>query len=201
MQLFMSATSPFARKVRVLIREKGLTDRVEEVLTDPMPSPANLLAMNPLGKVPVLLTDDDEALCESALICDYLDNLDGAPSYIPQNPDERRIVLQRQALADGVLNNGVLLLMEGRRPEEQRSPFWMDRWTQAILRTLKALNETRPSAAEDLTLDRIALGCALGYMDFRLPHIDWREDALNLVTFWRDIARRPSFAETTPPTQ
>lgn len=198
MQLIYSATSPYARKVRMLVIEKGLTDRVEVVVANPLQDPPELLAANPLAKVPALIVEAGFTLFDSPLLCAYIDSL-AEPRMIPAAGPERWRVLRREALADGITDAAVSSVMEGRRIESQRSPEWLARWRSAILRGVVELEKESGALGGRFDLGAIASAAALAYLDFRLPHIEWRAQAPGLSAWLEDVRSRESFAATVPP--
>jgi glutathione S-transferase len=197
MQLIHSATSPYARKVRMLVIEKGLANRIETVAANPLQDPPDLLAANPLAKVPALVIEPGLALFDSPLLCAYLDSL-AEPALIPAAGMDRWRCLRREALADGVVDAAVASVMEGRRVEAQRSPDWLDRWQAAILRGAEALEAEADAIAARFDIGAIATAAALGYLDFRLPHIDWRASAPRLAAWLLEVGQRESFRTTAP---
>lgn len=198
MKLFYSTTSPYARKARVAIAECGLADRVELVLAAPFELPADLLACNPLSKIPALITDEGEALYDSPVICEYLDTLGNTPRLIPSHGPARWSALRGQALADGILDAGVLVLLEGRRPQSERSPAWVAKQTGVINRGLDAFEREAAGLAEGFSIAHITLGCALGWLDFRFPDPDWRTARPALAAWDAAFQHRPSMAATRP---
>jgi glutathione S-transferase len=197
MQLLFSPTSPYARKVRAVLIEKRLEATVDLVAVNPLADPPNLRAANPLGKVPALILDNGRALFDSPLICAYLDEIGSGPKLVPSEIRARYDVVVREALADGVMDAAFNLVMEQRRPPEQQSPEWTGRWTTAIL---AAAAEMTPGAAgPGIDLGEIATACALGYLDFRLPALDWRSANPGLGAWFGAILARPSLARTEPP--
>jgi len=202
MQLIYSATSPYARKVRMLVIEKGLADRVALLVANPLQDPPELLAANPLVKVPALLIEPGLTLFDSPLICAYLDSL-GEPRLIPEHGPkhgrERWRVLRIEALADGITDAAVSSVMEGRRIESQRSPEWLARWYSAIVRGVAELEKEAPALRQTFDLAAIASAAALAYLDFRLPQIDWRGQAPGLGAWLHAVRGRESFAATVPP--
>ena len=199
MKLYCSHTSPFARKVRILVREKGALARVTEETLSAMEDPATLHEANPLGKVPALILPDGSSYFDSPLICEYLDVTLEGPSMIPASHVERFRVLRHQALADGIMDAAVSLIFEHARPEAQRSEMWMGRWQRAIERSLGLLEDEVVSLDGPVDLGVIAVGAALGYLDFRHGALGWQERQTELAGWWRDLAKRPSFVETAPP--
>jgi len=199
MKLYCSHTSPFARKVRVLIREKGATARVTEETVSAMEDPASLHEANPLGKIPALIMPDGSSYFDSPLICEFLDVTLEGPSMIPASHVERFRVLRHQALADGIMDAAVSIVFERNRPEAQRSEMWIGRWGRAIERSLAVLEDEVVSLDGPVDLGSIAVGAALGYLDFRHGGLGWQNTRTELAGWWRDFAKRPSFAETAPP--
>lgn len=200
MQLLISPTSPYARKARVLVREKGLLEQVEETFLNPHQDPAELLARNRLGKIPVLVRDDGDALYDSPVICEYLDCLTDSPRLIPASGEARWAVLRAQALADGILDLAVAIVMERARPESEQSPKSMARWREKIERAVGGMSETLSAMRTDgFDLGRVACAVTLGYLDFRLPEYDWRAAQPELIDWYANVAARRSMEETAPP--
>lgn len=198
MRLLFSPTSPYARKVRVVITEKGLEDRVTEVPTNPMEPDADLVARNPLHKVPALVLDDGASLYDSRVICEYLDFLTPGPRLLPDSGDARWQALRRQALADGILDAALATVMELRRPEGERSAMWLDRWRHAITRGVAVAEGDLDALSGDLDMSQIAVASALDYLDFRLPDIAWQDSHGALAAWLRDRLARPAFRRTDP---
>ena len=200
MKLFHSPTSPYVRKVRVTVREKGLTGKVEDVAVNSMEDGTPLLAHNPLSKVPTLLLDDGTALFDSPVICEYLDAQAANPVLIPAKGPERWEVLRHQAMTDGLMDAAFAYVMELRREESERSAMWMARWLGAINRCVDVLEAEIGQLGGAVTLAHIGAGCALGYLDLRYTGIvDWRRDHPALATWYAGFAERPSMQETVPP--
>lgn len=198
MQLYYAAASPFARKVRVLVREKGLLSRIEEITVNPLADPPDLQAVNPLGKIPALVLSDGCALFDSPVICEYLDTISGAPRFLPKEGERRWQVLRLQALADGMMDSAVAMVYEDRREETQRSADWQQRRQNGIFRAV-ALLEAQPSwLAGPLQLGSIAVACALGYLDFRLPYLDWRKDRPRLQAVYEALSALSGMQATQP---
>ena len=154
-------------------------------------------AANPLGKVPALVTDEGRAIFDSPVICAYLDSLASEPALIPDGP-KRWTVLTNEALCDGILDAALGIVMEGRRPEAQRSPDWLDRWPAAILRSLDAVEAKISGFEGDLTIAQLCLGATLGYLDFRLPDLSWRNGRPNIKAWFDAFSQRESMIETNP---
>lgn len=196
MKLYFSPASPFARKCRVLIREKGLLSRVEEIRVDPIAGDASLNAINPLGQVPAFIDDSGLAWTDSPLICSRLDAISGDPKLIPDG-EARWNVLRREVFADGVLEVGVKQRLEMARPEGERSSTWPARWRASMLRGLDAA-EAGAAGASDFDLAAIATVCALTWVDFRFPDLGWKATRPNLAALQAELEQRPAFRETVP---
>jgi glutathione S-transferase len=197
MKLYVSPTSPFARKVRMAVLERGLAEAVEQVFVNPFDNPPELVAANPLGKVPVLVQPDGTALFDSTVICAFLDTLGTAPRLIPE-PPLAWPVLTGHALANGMLDAMFSIVIERRRPEAERSLHWQNLWQAAVLRAADVLEADASLLAGDLSLAQITIGAALGYADFRLPDIGWRTKRPNLAGWFTAFAVRPSMVATVP---
>jgi glutathione S-transferase len=203
MKLIGSISSPYVRKVRVVMAEKKLDYQfVEE---DVWSADTNIMQSNPLGKVPCLVMEGGEALFDSRVIVEYLDTLSPVGKLIPPLGRERAEVKTWEALADGVLDALILARLEanwGGRKKEERSQAWIERQIDKTQSSLKAMSQglgEKPFCAGIyLSLADIAVGCALGYLDFRFPDIDWRSTYPNLAKLHEKLAQRPSFTETAP---
>lgn len=201
MQLFTSPTTPFGRKVMVLIRESGLRDRIEEcgVAGTPLDPGSMPLDQNPLGKIPALVpVGGGTAIYDSRVICRYLDDLSGAGLY--PAADALWPVLTLEATADGMMEAAVLMVYEARlRPEELRYAPWVEGQWLKISRALDAVESRWMGLLEgELTMAHIAVGVALGYLDFRHADRNWRQGRPQLAAWEKAIAARPSMAETCP---
>jgi len=203
MKLIGSPTSPYVRKVRVVMAEKKLDFQL--LNEDPWNAEV-VLKSNPLGKVPCLVMEGGEAVFDSRVIVEYLDTLSPVGKLIPPTGRERIEVRTWEALADGLLDAAILARLEATwsgRTAEQRSPAWIERQMSRVDTTLKAMSQglgEKPWChGNAFTLADIAVGCALGYLDFRFGHIAWREQYPNLHKLSDKLAARPSFTETAPP--
>jgi glutathione S-transferase len=192
MKLIYSAGSPFARKVRIILAEKGIDAELRTV--DVYDGP-ELMAANPIGQVPALVLDGETSLFDSAVICAWLDGQPGGPRLIPDG-DEQWPVRRNEAAADAVMENVIKLMIEGRRPEDRRWPERVATLTAKTRHALDALNAQ--GADQGFDLAEIALVVALDYIDFRLPQLAWREGRPNLVVRHQRLADRPSFVATRP---
>ena len=198
MKLYWSPASPYARKVRAVAREKGLAGRIEEVSVDTAQVPPDLIATNPLGKVPALVLDDGTALFDSPVICAWLDAEGQGAALVPASGPERFLVLRAEALADGVMDLAVGLVMETRKPEGERSPTTTAKWRGQLDRSLDAMAIDYASLPGSGTLGHLAYVCALDYVAFRHPDIAWQEGRAALVTWYEAARDRPSLIETAP---
>lgn len=198
MKLYISNTSPYARKCRVLVLEKGLERRVKIVETTPLDDPAQLHALNPLGKVPALERERGPALMDSPLICEYLDTLNDE-NWIPSAGESRILVLRQQALADGLIDLTIGRRIELMREEAQKWDFWADRWANGVARTLDRLNEERSQFERSVDLGALSVAVALGYLDLRYAELDWRDRWPALGEFAQRWFERESFKVTAPP--
>jgi len=198
MRLFYAGTSPYARKVRVVIAEKGLEPQVEAIRCNPFDDVAELMAVNPLSKVPSLELDDGAVLYDSPVIAEYIDSLGEAARLIPAEGPARWRVLRQQALGDGILDAAFSMVMERRRPDEQQSRDWLERWRAAIARGLDSLEAEIDGLGGPITLGHITLGAALGYLDFRLPDLEWRGAREKTASWFATFAERPSMIATRP---
>lgn len=190
MKLFYSPTSPYARRVLVVAHERGLAGGMELHRVDPWSDPRELLAINPLGKVPALVTDDDCTIAESTTICEYLDQMGEHPSLI--GPD-RFGVLTRAGVAQGLMDAAVTAVLERRRPDGCGWDEWAVRQLGAIERTLPGLSAPPPGRFD---LGDISLACALAYCDLRLSDFDWRSLNRGIGDWLNGIANRPSMQAT-----
>ncbi len=195
MQLFYSVNSPYARKCRVVLLEKGL--KAELVEAPPLENPPELIAANPLGKVPALVTDDGQHLNDSPLICEYLDSLNDNPRLLPGGL-ERYSVLSIAALADGVMDMTVECVLQSRRPESQRWPDWIARRHEGIKRTVEFIAGKDFYSRGGLNMAHINTAIMLSYLDFRLPKLDWRRANPALATWHKGFEARSSMQATRP---
>jgi glutathione S-transferase len=201
MRIVASLTSPYARKVRIVLAEKKIEcDLVEEA---PWSPDTSVPQYNPLGKVPVLVLDDGTTLFDSRVIVQYLDTVSPVSRLIPDTGRQRIAVKRWEALADGVCDAAAAIVIERRRPAAQQSQEWIERQRAKIdlgLRELAHdLGERTWCNGEAYSLADIATGCALAYLDLRHPDLDWRERYPNLVKLAEKLAKRASFVETAPP--
>jgi len=203
MKLIGSPASPYARKVRVVMAEKKLD--YQYVIEDVWAPDSTITQSNPLGKVPCLVMEGGEAIFDSRVIVEYLDTLSPVGKLIPAQGRERAEVKTWEALADGLLDAALTARMEvifKGRSEAQRSQPWIDRQMDKINAALNAMSAGLADKAfcsgVHFSLSDVAVGCALGYLEFRFAQIAWRESYPNLAKLQDKLALRPSFMETAP---
>jgi glutathione S-transferase len=200
MKLYYSPTSPYVRKVSVLILEAGIAG-IERVLATGTPVDPGTLPVdrNPLGKVPALDRPDGPTLYDSRVICRYLNARFDAGFYPP--PPRLWDTLTLEATADGILDAALLMVYEVRiRPEDKRHAPWVEAQWSKVDRALRAVEERWiPHLAGPIDAAQIALACALGYLDFRLDIRNWRQDRPHLTTWYAAFSQRPSMQATRPP--
>lgn len=199
MKLFISPTSPFARKVRVAVEEKGLEERIVPVVVDPWKDDETLARANPMMQVPALELEDGRVLTDSTTILGWLERAFPQPSLWPHDPRARTGAEAMAALAQTMIEYTVFLVLEGRRPETARNPDMIERRTRAILRGVQALQQRFHASTGHFNLDSIGVACALAYLDFRQPQLDWRAQAPGLATWQEWAAQRPSMRHSAPP--
>jgi glutathione S-transferase len=200
MKLIGSLSSPFARKVRVVLAEKHID--YEFVIDAPSDPASRVPEFNPLGKIPVLVTEDGSKLFDSPVIVEYLDSISPVGRLIPE-PIRQRVQVRRwEALADGMMDAAVLLVQEERRPKESQSEAVIARQRGKIDRALASasadLSDKSWCAVESYSLADIALGCALGFLDFRFKDIDWHSKYPNLKRHAEKLFKLPPFEATVP---
>jgi len=197
MKLYITDPSPFARKCRIVLRERGLLDGCEEIRVDPYASDPALVAANPVAQVPALVTDDGDVLTDSPLICAWLDARGVEGGQLIPPGDAQWPVRRLETLADAGLEMGVKWVLEKRRPEAERSPSWIARWQEGLGRVLDAL-EAWDMNAEDADLGVITTGVLLTWLDFRHPDYDWKTGRPRLQTLQATLETRASFSATKP---
>jgi glutathione S-transferase len=196
MKLYHSPASPYARKVRICAISRGLDHRIELVAVNPNESPAALLAVNPLSKIPTLVTDDGVALFDSPVICEYLDSLGDALPMFPVQGAARWRALKLQAMGDGIMDACVPRRGELAKPREAGRDALIARWRAAVERTLDALEAELPHNGVDI--GSITVACALGYLDFRFPQEPWRPGRPRLTAWFEAFSQNKAVAATVP---
>jgi len=203
MKLIGAVTSPYVRKVRIVMAEKKL--EYQFILEDVWAADSTITQSNPLGKVPCLVMEGGEALFDSRVIVEYLDTLSPVGKLIPASGRERTEVKTWEALADGLLDAAIAARLEAHwvgRSDGERSQAWIDRQLGKVHDSLEAMDQGLGDKAfctgSHLSLADIAVGCALGYLDFRFPNINWRHNHPNLDRLHDKLMQRPSFTESLP---
>jgi len=200
MQLIGSLTSPFVRKVRIVAAEKFV--EYELVVDIPWSEDTQVPNYNPLGKVPVWVLDDGKTLFDSRVIVEYLENVSPVGHLLPKDARPRIAVKRWEALADGVCDAAALIFLERKRPAAQQSSEWIERQFAKVDASLKMMSDDLGNqtwcTGEFFSLADIAVGCALGYLEFRFPEIDWRRQHPKLSELFDRLMQRPAFIDTVP---
>ncbi len=196
MKLYYSATSPYVRKVIACAIACGVLDQITRIETNPHASPHDLLAVNPMSKVPCLVTQDGFALFDSPVICEYLDATGGGSLFPPPGPVRWR-ALKWQAVGDGIMDAAVLRRLDMARPTEAERNAAMARQQAAIVRALDLLQADPP--ANHLDIGSITVACALGYLDLRFAGDAWRDGRGKLAQWFAAMEQRPEIAQSAPP--
>jgi glutathione S-transferase len=200
MKLYYAAASPFVRKCLICAHELGVRDRIalEPAAPHPVNRDRSVVARNPLGKIPTLITDGGEALYDSKVICEYLNSLaDG--HLLPVAGSERWRALVDQSLADGMMDAAILTRYETvARPESLRWNDWITGQLAKVHSGLEQFEQRALALAGRVDIGTITLGCALGYLDFRFAALPWRDHHPGLARWYAEMAKRESFAATQP---
>ena len=196
MKLYYSPTSPYARKVLIVAYELEILDSIEMMRVSPLEDPRDLHENNPLGKVPTLVLSNGDPIYDSPVIAEYLQRhfVNKAALSLEDYISQQRL----QALADGIMDAIFSLVMEQRRPEEQRSVFWQRRWEGAIFRSIAEFERRYIEDAREWHLGSIAMACALDYLVFRIPENDWKHQHPKTKVWFQDIINKPSMLKTDP---
>jgi glutathione S-transferase len=201
MKLIGTPTSPYTRKARVVLAEKRI--EYEFIVDVPYDAATRIPEHNPLGKVPVLVLDDATAIFDSRVIVEYLDNASPVAKLLPEDTRHRIQTRRWEALADGCTDATVAIVMEKRRPAQFQYPDWITRQQQKVERSLYAMAQELGGKSwccgDFFNLSDIAVGCSLGFLDLRLPDVNWREVYPNLSRLSDKLASRASFKDTMPP--
>jgi len=200
MKLIGSLTSPYVRKARVVLAEKKIDYDFE--LDSPWTPENQVSSVNPLGKIPVLVLDDNTVLFDSRVIVEYLDNVAPNNKLMPGPNRERSEVKRWEALADGVCDAAALVFLEKKRPAAQQSGDWIARQEAKIIRSVEfmssELGENAWCVGTHFSLADIAAGCALGYLVFRFPEVDWQQKHPHLARLYDKLMLRHAFIDTVP---
>ena len=200
MKLVTSLTSPYGRKVRVVLAEKKIPFQLQ--VENPWLPDSPVPGFNPLGKVPVLVLEDGVSVFDSRVIVEYLDHVSPVAHLIPSEPKSRMVVRGVEALADGVTDAAVAVYLEKKRAPEKQSSDWLVLHEKTLFRGLEALSEALGEKTwflgNSMTLADVACGCMLGYLELRFPEIGWRAAHPNLAKLADKLMTRTSFKETVP---
>ncbi len=200
MKLFYAKTSPFVRKVLVVAHELGLFERLDllPAAAHPINRDATIREQNPLAQVPTLILDDGTMLADSRVICEYLDHL-GQGGFFPAPGPARWAALAAQSTGDGLLDAALLCVYETRvRQESERSPAWVAGQREKIADALAQIEAAAPGLGERVDIATVTYGCALGYLDLRLPDLGWRGRAPAAAAWYARFGERPSMQATRP---
>ena len=201
MKLIGSYTSPYVRKISVMLLEKGIA--FEFVNDPPWQADSRVSLINPLGKVPALVTDDGEVFFDSPIVAQYIELLNVSPAFLPADPLDALRVRQLEALADGVTDAAVALVLETKRESDKRDEQWIIRQREKLNRGLDALEKHAQQKqllnGSELTLADIATACAIGYLNFRKVAQGWCVERPALIALVERLFQRQSFARTMPP--
>ncbi|MFN7086956.1 MAG: glutathione S-transferase [Burkholderiales bacterium] len=201
MKLIGTPTSPYTRKARIVLAEKRID--YDFVIDSPYDGVTRVPDYNPLGKVPVLVLDDDTSIFDSRVIVEYLDHASPVTKLIPEDTRHRILVRRWEALADGCTDAAVAMAVERRRPANLQSAEWIARQQGKVDRALEAmaaeLGARSWCSGEFFNLSDIAVGCCLGYLDLRLAELNWRKIYPNLAKLAEKLVQRASFRDTQPP--
>jgi glutathione S-transferase len=201
MKLIAAAVSPYSRKVRIVLAEKRM--EYDLVLDSPLDPATRVPEYNPLGKVPVLVLDDETTLFDSRVIVEYLDSASPVGRLIPDDTRQRIQVRRWEALADGCTDAAIAVVMEQRRPPANQNAESLARQQGKVDRAVRAmadeLAERKWCAGDSYSLADVAVGCALGYLELRMPNLNWPTQYPNLSTLFDKLSKRASFKSTAPP--
>ena len=201
MKLIAGPVSPYSRKVRIVLAEKRM--EYDFVVDSPADPATRVPEFNPLGKIPVLVLDDETTLFDSRVIVEYLDSASPVGRLIPDDTRQRIQTRRWEALADGCTDAAIAVVMERRRPPELHNGEWIARQQGKVDRALKAMSDELAGrawcAGDAYNLADVAVGCALGYLELRMPDLGWREQYPNLGILFDKLSKRASFKSTAPP--
>ncbi len=196
MKLYTAAASPFGRKVLACAITRGIDRQITVIPASPATPPQELLAANPLSKIPCLITSDGKALFDSPVICEFLDSIGDGLAMFPASGGARWRALTQQALGDGIMDAAVLRRGESTRPPEAARDANMARQKAAVDRSLEVLERDLPHRTADI--GSITIACALGYLDYRFAHEPWRTAHPGLAEWFAAISELPGLARTVP---
>lgn len=198
MQLYMSANSPYARKARVVAYELGLHDSVKMVEVNPRDASTGFWEINPLAKIPALMTNSGHIIYDSPVICEYLNEVEGDGHLLSQDAQERWRTRTLVALVDGVLDAGMAVRLENMRPEEERSAAWIEKQLATASRGMDTIEESVPEFANNVDLGSIGVACAIAWLQLRHGDHDWLSNRPQLSDWYEEFVQRDSFQKTLP---
>jgi len=200
MKLIIATPSPYARKIRVIMREKKI--KFEEIIDVPWNADTLTLGLNPLGKIPILVREGQDPLFDSKVIAEYLDNFKPNPLFYPTNLEENTYAKLLETVADGICDSIVLIFLENSRKETLRSKTWVKRQEKKICEGVKYLannlQEKKYFVGNFFSIADISVFTCLEYLDLRFPKFKWRDKYPNLVSYWEIHQNRQTFLETKP---
>jgi glutathione S-transferase len=198
MKLCFSKASPYVRKVSVVLIETELDDGVEKITSNVWDPESEISNYNPLGKVPTLILDDTTVLYDSPVICEYLDSLHDGEKLFPLSSTNRWKALRLQALGDGMIDAGIIALLESRRSKELINKKWIKRQILVASRVLDNLESELEDLQNGFNIGHISIACSLGWFDFRFSDFEWRKDHPGLADWFEIISDRSSMIKTMP---
>ncbi len=201
MKLLASLTSPYARKIRVVLMEKRIeVDLIEENIWS---AETKVTLHNPLTKIPVLILDDGTSLYDSRVIAEFLDGITPVTRLIPEGGRERAMVKRLEALGDGIADAGIAIFLERKRDAAQQGEDWiarqMGKLERGIAAVARELGDRKFCQGENMNLGDISVACAILWLEFRMPEVKWRDSYPNLKAWIERLEARASFIETKPP--
>ena len=199
MKLHYSATSPYVRKVMVCALIRGIAGLLDKQTANPHQSPAELLADNPLSKVPALVTKDGTAIYDSPVICEYLDSVGDGPKMFPPAGPARWKALRQEALGDGILDAPQPRRREIALPQDEGRQTYIALQQGKVKAALAVLEAEADSLGMLTNIGEITIACALGYMDFRYANEPWRPRHPKLEAWYAKVSAMPAMAQTAPP--
>lgn len=199
MKLLTGTASPYARKVNIAIREKGVLAQTEEIIAAPRSNPPALVAVNPISQIPTLVLDDGSSIIDSSLICAWLDHkFDNGIQLYPKDIDALFDIRRDEMIANSILEMSVKIVLEKMRPESEQSPTWIKRWTENALRSFEVSEGLAKKYEGEFNIVTLTLGVAATYFEYRFPEIDWKTKKPYLIKLQETLEKRESFIATYP---
>lgn len=198
MKLYLSINSPYARKVRVVAHELGVHGKLSMLEVDPRDSNTGLWEINPLGKIPALVTNDETVIYDSPVICEYLNEVEGGGGLLPKETEKGWKVRTLVALGDGVMDAGMAVRMENMRPETERSATWKEKQLATAQRGMDAMERLLPEYENRVNLGSICVACTIAWLLHRHGEQNWLSDRSSLAAWFERFSRRESMLQTIP---